>query len=120
MEATIVDSDSRPTIMITNDDGIDAPGIRALVRVLVSTKLYNVQVCAPDSYASSPFCPLAFFSFSNLQVLLFEAHDHNLCTSSCVLVGEILFVCLFVFGGNFCLVFSALDVPVCSFCTCLC
>ncbi|XP_022973758.1 uncharacterized protein LOC111472327 [Cucurbita maxima] len=53
MEATIVDSDSRPTIMITNDDGIDAPGIRALVRVLVSTKLYNVQVCAPDSEKSA-------------------------------------------------------------------
>ncbi|XP_022138161.1 uncharacterized protein LOC111009400 [Momordica charantia] len=53
MEATAVSSDSRPTIMVTNDDGIDAPGLRALVRVLVSTQLYNVQVCAPDSEKSA-------------------------------------------------------------------
>ncbi|XP_057538574.1 uncharacterized protein LOC130816020 isoform X1 [Amaranthus tricolor] len=45
--------DHRPTIMVTNDDGIDAPGLRALVRVLVSTNLYNVTVCAPDSEKSA-------------------------------------------------------------------
>lgn len=43
-------SGKRPTIMVTNDDGIDAPGLRALVHVLVSTDLYVVRVCAPDSY----------------------------------------------------------------------
>ncbi|XP_021747630.1 uncharacterized protein LOC110713494 isoform X1 [Chenopodium quinoa] len=42
-----------PTIMVTNDDGIDAPGLRALVRVLVSTNLYHVRVCAPDSEKSA-------------------------------------------------------------------
>lgn len=40
----------RPTVMVTNDDGIDAPGIRALVHVLVSSNRFNVLVCAPDSY----------------------------------------------------------------------
>ncbi|XP_062108358.1 uncharacterized protein LOC133819190 [Humulus lupulus] len=45
--------DYRPTIMITNDDGIDAPGLRALVQVLVSTSRYIVQVCAPDSEKSA-------------------------------------------------------------------
>lgn len=45
----------RPTIMITNDDGIDAPGLRALVQALVSTNRYNIQVCAPDRYPSSSF-----------------------------------------------------------------
>lgn len=40
----------RPTVMITNDDGIDAPGLRALVRVLVSSNRFHVLVCAPDSY----------------------------------------------------------------------
>ncbi|KAI4345628.1 hypothetical protein L6164_012730 [Bauhinia variegata] len=44
---------NRPTIMVTNDDGIDAPGLRALVQVLVSTDRYNVQVCAPDSEKSA-------------------------------------------------------------------
>ncbi|GKA69911.1 Toll/interleukin-1 receptor domain-containing protein [Tanacetum coccineum] len=44
----------KPTILVTNDDGIDAPGLQALVRVLVSTNLYQVWVCAPDSgYGSS-------------------------------------------------------------------
>ncbi|KAE9455359.1 hypothetical protein C3L33_12739, partial [Rhododendron williamsianum] len=42
----------RPTIMVTNDDGIDAPGLQALVRVLISTGRYEVQVCAPDSEKS--------------------------------------------------------------------
>lgn len=45
----------KPTIMVTNDDGIDAPGLRSLVRVLVSTNLFHVLVCAPDS--------CVFFSF---------------------------------------------------------
>lgn len=40
----------RSTVMVTNDDGIDAPGIRALVHVLVSSNRFNVLVCAPDSY----------------------------------------------------------------------
>ncbi|KAJ7980049.1 5'-nucleotidase surE [Quillaja saponaria] len=44
---------SKPTILVTNDDGIDAPGLRDLVRVLVSTNRYNVQVCAPDSEKSA-------------------------------------------------------------------
>ncbi|KAL7601286.1 hypothetical protein Lser_V15G25767 [Lactuca serriola] len=43
----------RPTIMVTNDDGIDAPGLQALVRVLVSTNQYRVLVCAPDSEKSA-------------------------------------------------------------------
>lgn len=43
----------RPTIMVTNDDGIDAPGLRALVRILVSANRYNVRVCAPDSEKSA-------------------------------------------------------------------
>ncbi|KAB1223342.1 5'-nucleotidase SurE [Morella rubra] len=43
----------RPTIMVTNDDGIDAPGLRSLFRVLVSTDLFNIQVCAPDSEKSA-------------------------------------------------------------------
>ncbi|XP_047949957.1 5'-nucleotidase SurE-like isoform X2 [Salvia hispanica] len=43
----------RPTVMVTNDDGIDAPGIRALLHVLVSSNRFNVYVCAPDSENSA-------------------------------------------------------------------
>lgn len=39
--------------MVTNDDGIDAPGLRSLVRVLDSSNLFNVLVCAPDSEKSA-------------------------------------------------------------------
>ncbi|CAN1280210.1 5'-nucleotidase SurE [Linum perenne] len=42
-----------PTVMVTNDDGIDAPGLRSLVRVLVSTRRFHVLVCAPDSEKSA-------------------------------------------------------------------
>ncbi|WVZ09994.1 hypothetical protein V8G54_014524 [Vigna mungo] len=41
------------TILITNDDGIDAPGLRALVQSLVFSNLFNIQVCAPDSEKSA-------------------------------------------------------------------
>ncbi|MFS7929946.1 putative 5'-nucleotidase [Helianthus anomalus] len=43
----------QPTIMVTNDDGIDASGLQALVRTLVSTNRYRVWVCAPDSEKSA-------------------------------------------------------------------
>ncbi|BBN68537.1 Survival protein SurE-like phosphatase/nucleotidase, partial [Prunus dulcis] len=39
--------------MVTNDDGIEGPGLLALVQVLVSTRRYNVLVCAPESEQSA-------------------------------------------------------------------
>lgn len=45
--------DDRPAIMVTNDDGIDAPGLQALVRVLVSTNRYRLWVSAPHSEKSA-------------------------------------------------------------------
>ncbi|KAM3326475.1 5'-nucleotidase SurE isoform X1 [Capsicum chacoense] len=53
MENNNLVAGDRPTLMVTNDDGIDAPGLRALVNVLVSTKRFNVLVCAPDSEKSA-------------------------------------------------------------------
>ncbi|KAM5569381.1 5'-nucleotidase SurE [Rosa sericea] len=43
----------KPTVMVTNDDGIDGPGLLALVHVLLSTNRYNVLICAPDSENSA-------------------------------------------------------------------
>lgn len=48
-----VNGGDRPRIMVTNDDGVDAPGLRHLVRALVTTNLYEVLVCAPDSENSA-------------------------------------------------------------------
>ncbi|XP_024017797.1 uncharacterized protein LOC21387954 [Morus notabilis] len=53
MENGSLSSTNKPAIMVTNDDGINAPGLRALVHALVSTDLYVVQVCAPDSNKSA-------------------------------------------------------------------
>ena len=49
----LVSFSDRPRILVTNDDGIDAPGLRALVQILLSTNLYEVLVCAPDSEKSA-------------------------------------------------------------------
>jgi 5'-nucleotidase len=40
-------SKKRPLILVTNDDGINAPGIRTLIEVMNS--LGDVMVVAPDS-----------------------------------------------------------------------
>ncbi|KAJ7539276.1 hypothetical protein O6H91_11G084600 [Diphasiastrum complanatum] len=42
-------NEDRPNILITNDDGVTAPGLRALVETLVNLGSCNVFVCAPDS-----------------------------------------------------------------------
>ena len=43
--------EERPLILVTNDDGITAPGIRALIRIM--NKIGDVVVVAPDSPQSS-------------------------------------------------------------------
>ena len=38
-----------PVLLVTNDDGIDAPGLRFLVDQLIAARRYRVLVCAPDT-----------------------------------------------------------------------
>ena len=38
-----------PVLLVTNDDGIDGPGLRFLVDQLVAAGRYRVLVCAPDT-----------------------------------------------------------------------
>ena len=40
-------STARPLILVTNDDGITAPGVRHLIRIM--NKIGDVVVVAPDS-----------------------------------------------------------------------
>ncbi|KAJ0093687.1 hypothetical protein Patl1_25377 [Pistacia atlantica] len=47
------DGNNKPTILVTNDDGIEAPGLLGLVHVLVSTGEFKVLVCAPDEERSA-------------------------------------------------------------------
>ncbi|KAK7253161.1 hypothetical protein RIF29_37647 [Crotalaria pallida] len=51
-EKETMEEEKRGTILITNDDGINAPGLQALVQSLVATNLFNLYVCAPDSEKS--------------------------------------------------------------------
>lgn len=51
---------SKPIVLVTNGDGIESPGLTYLVEALVRQGLYNVHVCAPQSWVLSKFC---FFSF---------------------------------------------------------
>lgn len=41
---------SKPIVLVTNGDGIDSPGLLYLVEALVREGLYNVNVCAPQSW----------------------------------------------------------------------
>lgn len=40
--------DMRPIVLVTNDDGIQAPGLRCLVEALVNGGRCNLNVCAPE------------------------------------------------------------------------
>lgn len=56
--AEVVDANdtSKPIILVTNGDGIDSPGLTSLVQALVSQGLYNVHVCAPQSWVLCNSC----------------------------------------------------------------
>lgn len=68
-EATI--ADQRPLVLVTNDDGIDAPGLRFLVAQLVAAR-YAVLVSAPDK--SIIFLLLANFFQKFLSFYLSESN----------------------------------------------
>lgn len=56
---------SKPIILVTNGDGIDSPGLTYLVEALVREGLYNVHVCAPQSWVTlslflSLYCCICF------------------------------------------------------------
>jgi 5'-nucleotidase len=52
----IIYHDKKPIILVTNDDGITAPGIRALVEVM--SEIGTVVVVAPDKPQSAMGTPL--------------------------------------------------------------
>ncbi|QCE09073.1 5'-nucleotidase [Vigna unguiculata] len=45
--------ESKPTVLVTNSDGVDSPGLTHLVQALVQQGLYNVHVCVPQSDKSA-------------------------------------------------------------------
>lgn len=45
-----MEENSKPVVLVTNGDGIEAPGLTVLVEALVSEREFNVYVCAPESW----------------------------------------------------------------------
>ncbi len=44
---------ARPRILVSNDDGINAPGIKAVVNELLKADFCDVYVCAPSGERSA-------------------------------------------------------------------
>lgn len=68
---------SKPSVLVTNDDGINAPGLRALVSVLVNGGLCDVFVCAPQEcvvYVTS----LAYWYLKSFSPI--EQRKISMCT----------------------------------------
>lgn len=72
---------SKPTILVTNDDGITAPGIRALVEAM--KQIGNVTVVAPDSPQSGMGHAITIHDPLRLQqVHVFEGVDAYQCSGT--------------------------------------
>ena len=61
----------RPLLLISNDDGYDAKGIRVLVEML--SDMGDIIVCAPESARSGYSC--AFSAIEPLRLCLREKHE---------------------------------------------
>jgi 5'-nucleotidase len=81
---------TKPTILITNDDGVNAPGLRVLISVM--RKLGNVVVVAPDKpqsgmgHAVTLQTPLRFHELRKEEG--FEEYSCNGTPVDCVKLGE--------------------------------
>lgn len=64
-EPSTSDSDSsKPVVLVTNGEGIESPGLVYLVQALVNEGIYNVHVCAPQSWVY--FSSISLFIFMPL------------------------------------------------------
>ncbi len=72
---------SKPTILVTNDDGITSPGIRVLVEEM--QKLGNVIVVAPDSPQSGMGHAITIDNVLRLEkVQMFEGVESYECSGT--------------------------------------
>lgn len=58
---------SKPIILLTNGEGIDSPGLTFLAEALVSQGIYNVHVCAPQSWVLCFSC--LFFQLNFIWIM---------------------------------------------------
>lgn len=74
-------SSERPLILVTNDDGINAPGIRALIEVMLT--LGDVCVVAPDSPQSGMGHAITINDAIYAHKIPASANNENLIEYSC-------------------------------------
>ena len=65
---------TKPIILVTNDDGISAPGIRALIEVMA--EIGEVVVVAPDSPQSAMGHAITINSTLHLNKISKAASEH--------------------------------------------
>eukprot|EP00252_Welwitschia_mirabilis_P007534 TRINITY_DN1897_c0_g2_i1.p1 TRINITY_DN1897_c0_g2~~TRINITY_DN1897_c0_g2_i1.p1 ORF type:complete len:385 (+),score=85.11 TRINITY_DN1897_c0_g2_i1:392-1546(+) len=46
------EEDCRPVVLLTSEEGIEAPGLRCLLDALLADQRFNINVCAPESNKS--------------------------------------------------------------------
>jgi len=76
-----------PNVLITNDDGINAPGLRALVAALIDDGCCNVFICAPDfekSAVSHSITPRDILEVSPVKIAGATAFETSGSPADCV------------------------------------
>ncbi|KAH9293135.1 hypothetical protein KI387_041659, partial [Taxus chinensis] len=84
------EEDLRPSLLVTNDDGIEAPGLRCLVEALVNGGRCNVNVCAPDqdkSWISHSVTTRETLVASTVDIKGATAYEASGTPSDCVSLG---------------------------------
>lgn len=82
--------DLRPGLLVTNGDGIGAPGLRYLVEALVNGGRCNVNVCAPDedkSWISHSVSTRETLVASTVDIKGATAYETSGTPSDCVSLG---------------------------------
>ena len=83
---------SKPVILVTNDDGIDAPGLRTLIEIM--RKIGNVVVVAPDSARSGSGHAITFTRPLRLKLIEkknnYKEYKCNGTPVDCVKLGELV------------------------------
>uniref|UniRef100_A0A1D1Y4K4 5'-nucleotidase surE n=1 Tax=Anthurium amnicola TaxID=1678845 RepID=A0A1D1Y4K4_9ARAE len=71
-ESNLAPHESKPVVLVTNSDGIGAPGLAMLVDALVREGRFDVHVCAPESDRS-----LSGYSFTVRETLVASSTEIN-------------------------------------------
>ncbi|XP_076920953.1 uncharacterized protein LOC143582221 [Bidens hawaiensis] len=78
---------SKPVIFVTNTEGVESPGLTALVEALVNEGLYNISVCAPQldkSFSGHSFTYQESISVTSVEIKGATAYEVTGTPVDCV------------------------------------